>query len=116
MAARAGGLTEEQRLPRRRRAVRRDRCVGARCRRRQAAEVGDELPRLLVGERGERRHLTAGHAGPDRMEQIAIVVAARKRTRVERGPAVAARGRAVTRLTRLVVEAMTGGGGVWPPG
>ena len=50
------------------------------------------------------------------MEQIAVVVAVREGAAVECRPAIAASGRAVARLTGLVVEAVTGSGRVGAPG
>ena len=50
------------------------------------------------------------------MEQIPIVVSVREGAAVERRSAIAASGRAVTRLAGLVVEAVTGGGRVGATG
>jgi 4-aminobutyrate aminotransferase-like enzyme len=49
------------------------------------------------------------------VEQIAILIAARERAAVERRPAIAASGSAVARLACLVVQPVTGGGGVRAP-
>jgi hypothetical protein len=110
MTARAGRAAEEQRFARLRVAGDARRIGSARgcCRRRrtrQAADVRHELPDLLIGEAPERRHLRARNAFADGVEQIAVLVAVRERAGIERGPAIAASGRRVTRHARLVVEA-----------
>jgi hypothetical protein len=60
---------------------------------------------LLIGQASERRHLTAGDAFANGVKQIAVFVAVGEAAGVERGTAIAAAGRRVTRRARLVVDA-----------
>ena len=103
MAARAACGAEKEPFARGRVAAARRRVRGGR-RGREAADIGDELPDLLIGQARERRHLAAGDADPDRVEQIAVVATVREGPGIERGTAVALSCRTVTRLAGLIVE------------
>ena len=83
----------------RRRSARRG--TGCRGRFLQAADVGHQLPRLLIAQRRVGRHLRAGDAGPDRAEEVGVAVAvleAARRQRRGAALAVPLRADAVARL------------------
>src|SRR5262245_19420142 len=82
-------------------------------RRREASNVRDQLPDLIVRVRAKWRHLRTGHAFANRPEQVAIVRAARKRAGIERRSPVALSTSAVTRRARLLVGALSGGNRGW---
>ena len=86
VARRARALAEEDRLTRDGVAAHRGRRGGRtaiRRHRREAPDVGDELPDLLIGDVGIRVHLGARHAVLDRAEQPRIVAAVLEGPRVQ---------------------------------
>ena len=112
MTACAGGAPEEQRFAggrvaddrhhSRRRARRRHHAL-------QTVNVADELPHLFIAQAGERRHLRAGHARANRVKNIGVFGAVREGRCIQRRTAVALSGGTMTRLARLVVDALAVG-------
>ena len=73
----------------------------------ETSDVGNKLPHLFVGQPRKRRHLRTGHAGANRMKEIAVLVAVDESWSVQGWTAIALPRRAVARLTGLVVQRET---------
>jgi hypothetical protein len=82
----------------------------------QALDIGHGLPDIVRRKAGEARHLGAGHAGADGLEQVEIVIAMAEIAGVEGRAAAAGGARAMAGRTGSIEHRVAGRDGRWIAG